>query len=278
MWASAMPLVHVEDIADERLDDYRSVPDPELLKERGVFVAEGRLVVRALLAGGRFAVRSLLVTSAALEAMRDLINPAATPLPVYLGTKELMSRVIGFNVHRGCLGIGERPAPVTLDGVIPAGNSRSLVLALESIANADNVGGIFRNSVAFGADAVLLAPGCADPLYRKTIRVSIGGSLTVPFARLPDWPSDLSRLQNRGYAIIALTPNRGAIDIGEFACSPDLSPRIVLLVGSEGGGLTKQALASADVRVRIPMVSGVDSLNVATAVGIALHRLTDEAA
>ena len=270
-----MPLVPVDDWTDPRLADYRNVPDPELLRERGVFVAESRLVVRTLLLNTRFTMRSLLVTEAALESLRDLVDPGATLAPVFLASKALMSRVVGFNVHRGCLAIGERPPARPLAGIIPAERDRCLVVALESIANADNVGGIFRNCMAFGVDAVLLSPGCADPLYRKSIRVSIGGSLAVPFATLPDWPFDLLRLRTEDFAIVALMPGRGAVEIGAFASSPLRRARLVLLAGAEGGGLTDEVIAAADVRVRIPMACGADSLNVATALGIALHRLSD---
>ena len=270
-----MPLVPVDELTDVRLADYRDVPDPVLLRERGVFVAEGRLVVRALLTHPRFALRSLLVTAAALDSLRDLLDPDHTPVPVFLASKELISGAVGFNVHRGCLAIGERPATASATDVVAALRERSLVVVLEAIGNADNIGGIFRNSAAFGVDAVLLSPGCADPLYRKAIRVSIGGSLAVPYGWCREWPHDLARLQQRGFTIVALTPERNAVDLGSYAAAPARPARLALLAGSEGGGLTSGAMAAADVRVRIPMASGADSINVATAVGIALHRLAD---
>lgn len=275
MGSAIMPLVRIDDLSDVQLAEYRDVPDPVLLRERGVFVAEGRLVVRALLTNPRFVIRSLLVTAGALDGLRDLLDPDRTPVPVFLASKDLISDVVGFNVHRGCLAIGERPATASAADLVVTRRDRSLFVVLEAVGNADNIGGIFRNSAAFGVDAVLLSPGCADPLYRKAIRVSIGGSLAVPYGSCREWPHDLARLHQQGFTIVALTPARDAVDLGVYATAPTRPVRLALLAGSEGGGLSSGAIAVADVRVRIPMAPGADSLNVATAVGIALHRLAD---
>jgi tRNA G18 (ribose-2'-O)-methylase SpoU len=268
-------IVPVADLDDPALADYRNVPDPALLAERGVFVAEGRLVVRRLLTGGRFRVRSLLVTEAARASLDDVLAAVPLTVPIYVASKTLMSTLIGFNVHRGCLAIGERSGDLTVDEVLSAERGSSLVVALEQVANADNVGGIFRNAAAFGVDAVLLSPGCCDPLYRKAIRVSIGGTLSVPFARCASWPDDLARLGARGFALLALTPGGEAVDIDTEPTPWKTGRHLAVLAGAEGSGLTAEALALADHRVRIPMVPGANSLNVATAVGIALHRFSD---
>ncbi len=294
-----MPVQPIEDLSDPRVADYRHVPDPELLRRGEIFVAEGRLVVRALLADSPFVTRSLLVTETALEALHDVIEPRLGDLPVYVVTQGAIQHLTGFNIHRGCLAIGERPAPVVLEEFLetvrrdtaigqawgkapalpepqtrrfaprPAG---SPLVVLEQIVNADNVGGIFRNAAAFGAAAAVLGPNCCDPLYRKSIRTSMGAVLRVPFVGAGDWPSALRRLREAGFTVVALTPRPDALSIEEFVPG---GRSLALLAGSEGGGLSAAALDAADVAIRIPMATGVDSLNVATAVGIALHRLAE---
>jgi tRNA G18 (ribose-2'-O)-methylase SpoU len=190
---------------------------------------------------------------------------------VYVVTHETMNEVTGFNIHRGCLAIGERPPALPWTAVV---QDASLLVMLERVSNADNVGGIFRSAAAFGADAVLLGPACADPLYRKSIRTSMGAALRVPFAPMPDWPEDLIRLRAAGFRLLALTPNADATplelidDEGQPRAAKD-----TLLVGHEGEGLSAEAIAAADVRIRIPMAADVDSLNVATAASIALYEL-----
>ena len=270
-----MTVVTIGDLDDPRLTDYRNVPDPALLAERGVFVAEGRLVVRTLLTSRRFSVRSLLVTDAAKLSLEDVLRSSEAAFPVYVASKALMSGVVGFNVHRGCLAIGVRPAESAVEAVLPPDGTKALAIVLERVANADNIGGIFRNAAAFGADAVLLSPDCCDPLYRKAIRVSIGGTLAVPFARMEAWPAEVARLRERGFAVLALTPSRDAVDIDADGAPWSSRARLALLAGTEGSGLTAGALDLADYRVRIPMAPGADSLNIATALGIALHRLSD---
>jgi tRNA G18 (ribose-2'-O)-methylase SpoU len=153
---------------------------------------------------------------------------------------------------------------------VPLAAARSIIL-LEGLSQADNVGGVFRNAAAFGVDAVVLGPRCCDPLYRKALRTSMGAALTVPFATASDWLSDVRRLHDDGFRIVALTPRVDAEPIDRVEQGP--RDRVALLVGAEGAGLTDEALGAADVRARIPMAPGVDSLNVATATGIALHRL-----
>ena len=267
-----MPIVAVEDAEDRRLDDYRNVPDPVLLAERGIFVAEGRLVVRRLLGGSRFAARSLMVTPTAQSALADIVDDAAngaSSLPVYVVPQALMNGVMGFNMHRGCLAIGERlPADAPLEIVHAA---RRIVVA-ERLANADNVGAIFRNAAALGAGAVILDPATADPLYRKAIRTSMGAALHVPFARASAWPDTLDALRSAGFVLLAMTVSPAAAPLRTVAATLT-DRRVAVVVGHEGDGLSEAALAACDVRARIPMANGVDSLNVATATAIALYEL-----
>src|SRR5262249_43072534 len=180
----------IDDPSDPRLADYRDVKDPHLRLRHGLFIAESREVVRRLFACDRFRTRSVLVTPAALLNLRDLLETADPEIRILLVQHDLVRGVVGFNFHRGCLAVGERgtlPPPSSL--LDPPG--RRVLLVLEDVTNPDNVGAVFRNAMAFAADGVLLSPGSADPLYRKAIRVSIGASLSIPFARFSDWPGDL---------------------------------------------------------------------------------------
>lgn len=267
-----MPLVRLVDADDVRLAPFRNVPDPVLLREQGLFIAEGRLVVRTLLTRSPLKPRSVLVTPAALEPLADLV-PSHPDLPWLVVPQALANQVVGFNIHRGCLAAGERPATGSLDALVAQATPARLVV-LEHVTNADNVGGIFRCAAAFGAGGVVLGPRCCDPLYRKAIRTSIGASLVVPYAVTDDWPAALDRLRSAGYRIIALTPGSEAANLDEVAGELAVQDRLAILAGSEGTGLTAQTLARADVRVRIPIIPAVDSLNVTVAVGIALHRLS----
>jgi tRNA G18 (ribose-2'-O)-methylase SpoU len=205
----------------------------------------------------------VLVSEPALAALADALDAAT---PVYVASQEVIRGVVGFNFHRGAIAIGERGPGLSLGDVL-AGAPRT-VLVCERLSNPDNMGGVFRNAMAFGADAVVLSPGSADPLYRKVIRVAIGGSLVVPFARAERWPDALARLRGAGLSVVALT-TRGGRDLATL----EPPARAALLVGSEGEGLTDAALAHADLRATIAMAPGVDSLNVAVACGIALWRL-----
>jgi tRNA G18 (ribose-2'-O)-methylase SpoU len=227
-------------------------------------VAESRQVVRTLLAAPRFRTRSLLVTRPALEDLRDAVGD----VPVYLASEEMIRAVVGFDFHRGCLAAAERPPDVPVEALPDA----RLVLVLERVTNPDNVGAIFRSALAFGVDGVLLSPGSADPLYRKAIRVSMGGTLRVPFARLADWPAPLATLRRAGFTVVALHP-RAALDVAEIARAR-APARVALLLGTEEDGLGSASRAGADLEVSIRMAPGADSLNVATAAAIALHRLT----
>ena len=257
----------IDGIDDPRIAPYARVGDPAWLRDRGLFVAEGRLVVSRLLETTRYEIHSVLVTPAAFAALRDAV-PAAIPL--YVAQQSLLDSITGFKFHRGCLALVKRPSPAG----VPAGASR--LVALEAVGNPDNVGGIFRVAAAFGVDAVLLDPSCGDPLYRKAIRTSMGATLTMPFARLERWPNALNDLKDQGFRVLALTPRTEARSLDEEV--RDLPGRWILLAGAEGPGLSEAALATANVHVRIPIVESVDSLNVTVAVGIALSRLVEEPA
>jgi tRNA G18 (ribose-2'-O)-methylase SpoU len=261
-------VIYVDDPADNRLSDFRAVSDPELARTRQLFIAEGRLVVERLLQSGAFETRAVLVTPSAMKALEEVL--AARPgVPVYIVPKHVMDGVAGFDFHRGCLAAGARP-PRAEWRACTAGARRAVVL--ERVGDADNVGAIFRSAAAFGADTVLLGPSCADPLYRKAIRTSMGAVLTVPFADAQPWPATLSDLASDGWALAALTPAHDAMPLHDFS-SATRPLRVAVVVGHEGGGLTDTALAACEYRVRIPMRASVDSLNVATAAAIALYEL-----
>jgi tRNA G18 (ribose-2'-O)-methylase SpoU len=218
---------------------------------------------------GRFAIRSLLLSEAAQQQLGGLLARLDPAVPVHVRPTQSFRDITGFNIHRGCIALVARPPELDPDAV--AGGARLLVW-LESIANPDNVGGIFRNAAAFGADGVLLDAATGDPLYRKAIRTSMAATLRVPFARVHS-PDVLPKLRTMGFTVAALTPHEPAASLERFANQPR-PPRLVLLLGNEGDGLSAAAAASADVRLRIPMNTDVDSLNVAVAAGIALSRLT----
>lgn len=267
-----MAAITLKDFDDPRVALYRGVRDPALLREHGLFVGEGRLVVRRLLEDGRFPVRSVLVSAAARGDLADLLD-ARPALDAFVASLDALRGLTGFDLHRGCLALAERPAPEPAAALVSRLGAARLVVVLEEVGDADNVGGVFRNALAFGAGAVLVSPGCCDPLYRKAIRTSMAASLRVPFARVEPWPGGLDLLRRAGFALVALTPSAEARDLAAFARDPARPSRVALLAGAEGPGLSPATLALADAKVRIPMAPGVDSLNLATATGIGLHQL-----
>lgn len=262
----AAAIVRVGDLQDPRLGDYARVGDPAWLRERGLFVAEGRLVVRRLIEHRRFAVESILLTGTALASMEDVASGAECP--VYVCERETLNHLTGFNFHRGCLALARRGDRSPVNALLGA----RVLVAMEGVANPDNVGGIFRNALALGADGVLLDPTSGDPLYRKAIRTSMAATLRVPFARAERWPGDLTGFTDAGFAIVALTPHGAARDIEDVA-RDRAGERLMLLLGHEGSGLSAEALSASTVRCRIPIDPASDSLNVAVASGIALARL-----
>lgn len=268
-----MPLTTLTSPEDPRLRPYALTRDAEALGQHGVFLAEGEFVVRVLIGSRRFPVRSVLVSRRREALAKELAELLPGTAPVLVVPDELISGVMGFDFHRGVMAAGEVPAPLEI-GDILAGRP-GVVLALEGINNHDNMGAAFRNAAAFGAGAVLMDPRSCDPLYRKSIRVSMGHALTVPYAR-----SGTSRVLNEtlieaGYTVLALTPDHAAVSLAD-ACA-ELSPgeNVCVLVGAEGPGLSVAARRSATRSVRIPMAPGVDSLNLSTAAGIALSRVRE---
>jgi len=264
------PVEPIEDPEDPRLADYRDIRDAQRRLRTGTFIAEGRQVVLRLLDARRYRARSAMVTPPALEALGPALDAAG--VRTFLVRLEIVKAIVGIEFHHGCLAVGERGLEPSPDAVFAEARTDRVVV-LEDLGDASNVGAIFRNALALHAGAVLLSPGTADPLYRKAIRVSAGAAVALPFARLPDWPRDLKRVRDAGYTLVALTPREDAADIATLGRDRPLPKRVALLLGTEGRGLSPEALAAADLHVRIPMSPAMDSLNVATASAVALQML-----
>jgi tRNA G18 (ribose-2'-O)-methylase SpoU len=259
--------VRLADAGDPRLADYVGLTDVHLRRSleaaHGLFIAEGEKVIRRAIAAG-YPVRSLLVADDKLSAIVDAARLVDAPL--YVLAAEQVAQLTGYRVHRGALASMRRlPLPAPAD--VLAGARR--VVVLEDIVDHANVGAVFRCVAALGFDAVLLAPRCADPLYRRAVKVSMGAVLQVPYARLSDWRDGLAGLRAAGFRLLALTPDPAAVPIADVP-PPD---RLALLIGTEGTGLSDRWAAAADQAVRIPMSRGVDSLNVAAAAAIACYLL-----
>jgi tRNA G18 (ribose-2'-O)-methylase SpoU len=248
---------------------YRDLKDATLRRsvemDGGVFVVEGKFALQAVLSSP-YALRSLLVLRRHIGALEGLPLPAG--LPVYVADEHVMAGVTGYNVHRGLLGVAGR-LPERQPEELLAQLKAPLVVVVEEVNDQENLGAIFRNAAAFGAGAVLLGPTCADPLYRRSVRVSLGHVLRVPFARLSPWPAALELVRKWGFVPLALTPSPLAETI-EVVSRELQGSRVALVVGAEGGGLGAPVLDMCR-RVRIPMAPGVDSLNVAAATAVALH-------
>lgn len=278
-------LVQVDSPSHPALAPYTAVRERDLVGRDGLFIAEGEVVVRVLTSRTSLAVRSLLLESRRVDAVADVLEVVPDGVPAYVVPQSVMDAVVGFSIHRGVLALGERGAvrdPRGLIASVSKGASRArsseasgaaavplhggILIGLVGLTNHDNVGGIFRNAAAFGATGVLLDATTCDPMYRKSIRVSAGAALVVPFARCTSAEQMLEFLEGEGIEAIALTP-RGEETID--ALSP--APR-ALLLGTEGPGLPEAVLRRAR-RVRIDMAPGLDSLNVAVASGIALHEV-----
>lgn len=264
--STAPNLVEVTDPADPRLADYRDLRDVQLRQsleaEHGLFLAEGEKVVRRAVEAG-FAARSFLMAPRWLDGLADVLATAAAP--VYVVSEALAEQVTGFHVHRGALAsLHRRPLPL-VDEVLQGARS---VLVLEDVVDHTNVGAVFRSGAALGFDAVLLAPRCADPLYRRAVKVGMGAVFTMPWTRLPSWYDALPDLSARGYTTVALTLAEDAVPIEEAVKGVD---RLALVLGSEGHGLSQRWERAADRRATIPMAAGIDSLNVAAASAVACY-------
>lgn len=259
----------IESPEDPRISDFKNIREAELARTSGVFIAEGTNVVRTLVLASHFSTRAVLIAERHLDSMREVVEKSPR---TFVAEQEVLNAIAGFDLHRGCLASGERGSIPTADQLLDQLPPTSTILVLEELANHDNIGALFRNAAALGAKAILLDPRSADPLYRKAIRVSMGAALTVPFARLQPYPQSLETLKKRGFELWALTPAAGSESL-ERAAGGKISARIALLCGTEGAGLSKDALDRADRRVRIDIEEHVDSLNVATAAAIALYRV-----
>jgi tRNA G18 (ribose-2'-O)-methylase SpoU len=233
----------------------------------GLFIAEGELVLRRALRAG-YAPRSFLVDAKRVDQLADLPTGEA---PVYAATQDVLEKATGFHVHRGVLAsFHRRPLPPATE--LLAGAAR--VAVLEDVNNHTNLGAVFRGAAALGVDAVLLSPSCADPLYRRSVRVSMGEVFAVPYARLEPWPDALAEPRAAGFTVLALTPSPDAVALPRLDAAARRRP--ALLFGAEGAGLSRAALAASDLRVAIPMRRGVDSLNVAAAAAVAFWELARE--
>lgn len=266
---SAARLTPIADPDDPRVAPYRAVRERDLVGREGRFVVEGEVVLRLALARGRFGLESLLLSPARATALADALATLPEGVPVYCAEPAVMAAIAGFAIHRGVLAIGLRGEEPDADALLSTLPEEALVVALVGLANHDNVGGVFRNAAAFGADAVLLDAQSCDPLYRKAIRVSVGAALTVPFARAGAPLALLDALERAGIEPIALSP-RGRERTEALAADPPR--RAALILGAEGPGLPDALIARART-ASIAMAGDFDSLNVAVASGIALHAL-----
>jgi tRNA G18 (ribose-2'-O)-methylase SpoU len=263
------PVVDIDDPADPRLDDFRDLNSvdrrPDLPSGKGLVIAEGVLVVQRMLAS-RFRPRAMLGTDRRLRELAADLD--AADAPYYRVTAEVMAEVVGFHLNRGVLGAAPRPGELTVEQVL---DSVRTVAVLEGVNDHENLGSIFRNAAGLGVDAVVFGTGCADPLYRRAVRVSMGHALLVPYAWATAWPTDLDQLRSKGFRLLAMTPDPAAATLSEAMASVS-DERVAVLVGAEGPGLSEQAMRASDSRVRIPMSRGTDSLNVATAAALAFYE------
>jgi tRNA G18 (ribose-2'-O)-methylase SpoU len=259
-------VISIDDPDDPRLADYRQVRERDLVGRRGSFIAEGTVVLEKLVRAGRHPVSSVLVSEKRAETLQPLFAELAEDVAVYAASQAVMDAIVGFPIHRGVLAAGTRNEP-DLKTVFASLPDRALVVGLVGIANHDNMGGLFRNAAAFGADAVLLDAGCCDPLYRKAIRVSVGAALTLPFARAGEAVDLAAGLLAKGFCVFALSPG-GELELADIRPAA----RTAVLLGAEGPGLPDTVMALART-VRIEMAGGFDSLNVATSSGIVLHHM-----
>ena len=254
---------------DPALADYVGLTDVALRSVRepaeGLFIAEGATVIRRALAAG-YEMRSMLLEEKWLASMADVVD--AVDAPVHLADMAVLKAVTGYPVHRGALAAMVRKPP--LDAMTLASSARRVVI-LEDVNNHTNVGAILRAAAGLGVDAVLLDPRSADPLYRRSVKVSMGAVFAVPWARLGPWPDALHDVRDLGFTLLALTPDPSATALADLP--PGAMTRTALMVGAEGPGLSDQALTAADLQVRIPMAAGVDSLNVAAAAAVAFYGL-----
>lgn len=263
------PIVSADDLA---LHDYVGLTDVALRRrvepERGLYIAESEKVIRRALAAGH-RPRSFLMAERWLTDLADVVGRAeADGIPVYVGDHEVIESLTGFHLHRGALAAMHRPVLPSVGDLVAKANR---VLVLEDVVDHTNVGAVFRSAAALGIDAVLVTPRCADPLYRRSIRVSMGTVFQVPWTRIDPWPDGIESLRATGFTVAALALSDEAVTLEELASAPPA--RLALVLGTEGDGLSRRTMAAVDLTVTIPMAGGVDSLNVAAAGAVAAYAL-----
>ena len=263
-----MEPIRIDDPDDPRIASFREVRERDLVGREGRFVAEGAVVLSVLVASTRHRAEAVLIDERRLDSLAATLARLPETTPVHIASRRVVDAIAGFPLHRGILAIGRRAAPLSAEMLVAGLGERAVVVVACGIANHDNIGGIFRNAAAFGADAVLLDAECCDPFYRKAIRVSVGHVLTVPQARLAAGADPVSLLRAAGFDVLSLSPSAGRRLV-------DVVPpkRAAIVLGTEGAGLAPEVLARSQA-VAIPMAAGVDSLNVAVTSGIVLHHLT----
>ncbi|MDL9937770.1 RNA methyltransferase [Gordonia sp. ABSL1-1] len=275
MSASAVDVIDIEDPDDPRVDDFRDLssvdrrPDLPALPGgrpgKALVIAEGVFVTQRMIAS-RFTPHGFLGVDKRLRELDDdLRGPTLAGVPFYRVNAEVMAAIVGFHLNRGVLATARRPRELTVEDAVAGART---VAILEGVNDHENIGSIFRNAAGLGVDAVLFGAGCADPLYRRCVRVSMGHALLVPFAHFDGWPVGLDDLRADGFRLISLTPDPAAIPLAEAV----VADKVGFLVGAEGPGLSSAAMAATDVRARIPMSRGTDSLNVATAAAISFYE------
>ncbi|MFF7292468.1 TrmH family RNA methyltransferase [Microbacterium sp. NPDC008134] len=266
-----MDIVHIDSSTDPRLDEYRSLTDTALRSIRepagGLYIAESSKVIERAIGAGH-SPRSVLVQERRLDGIRDLV--AAFDVPVYVVPDDVAEAVTGFAVHRGAIASMHRPPlPSVAETLGGRTGTRSRIAILEGLADHTNIGALFRSAAALGVDAILISPDCSDPLYRRAVRVSMGTVFQVPWTRIPEWPAGIHELQDAGYVVAGMTLGEGAIALDELVAEDH--DRLALVFGTEGHGITPATDAILDRRVTIPMMGGVDSLNVAAASAVAFY-------
>ncbi|WP_231601171.1 RNA methyltransferase [Salinibacterium sp. SWN167] len=268
-WEHTVNVIRVTDLSDPRLSDFANLTDVALRRRTepagGLYIAESsKVIARALRAGHQ--PRAVLVLEQWLDDVAELLGDS--PVPVYVGEPALLEQLTGFNLHRGALASIHRPVLPSVAELVA--DARRIVI-LEDIVDHTNVGAIFRSAAALGADAVLITPRCADPLYRRSVRVSMGTVLQVPWTRLENWPADAADLKAAGFHLAALALNDDSVDLDTFAANAP--EKVALILGTEGDGLSRSTIEAADTVVKIPMMHGVDSLNVAAASAVGMYML-----
>lgn len=282
-------IIELDDVDDPRLADYTSLTDVALRRrletERGLYMAESsKVIVRAVEAG--HAPRSFLIAPRWYDELRPVIAAATGcqgrddggGVPVFIAPEPLLESITGFHLHRGALAAMNRPALPSVGELLASargGAGARRVAVLEDLVDHTNVGAAFRSAAALGIDAVLVTPHCADPLYRRSVRVSMGTVFQVPWTRIDHWPA-LDELHAGGFTVAALALSEDSVSLGEFSASPACSgadSRVAVVLGTEGDGLAPRTIAAADAVVRIPMAGAVDSLNVAAAAAVAFWEL-----